>query len=139
MSGGDDLGAATLVRRAYERFTAGDLEGLLEQVDSDLEWTYLDPSESDPEPRVCHGRGEFERALKRRSSSGLKTELEEVIGVGDRVVVVTRMPGLDGVRARQAVDRNFDVVTVRSERLVSIRACHDLAEAMAMLGSSLEQ
>ena len=83
--------------------------------------------------------GEFERALKRRSSSGLKTELEEVIGVGDRVVVVTRMPGLDGVRARQAVDRNFDVVTVRSERLVSIRACHDLAEAMAMLGSSLEQ
>jgi ketosteroid isomerase-like protein len=65
---------------------------------------------------------------------GLRTQLEEVIGVGDKVVVVTRTPGLDAFRARRADDRNVDVMTFRAGRVVALRACRNRAEAMAFLG-----
>ena len=45
-------GAETVVRRAYEAYVGGDLDGMLELVDPDLEWTFLDPAFIDPEPRV---------------------------------------------------------------------------------------
>jgi hypothetical protein len=38
---------------------------MLELVDPDLEWTYMDPSLEDPEPQVCRGRHELESALER--------------------------------------------------------------------------
>ena len=33
-----------LIRQAYQAYTHGDLSGLLELVDPDLEWTYLNPA-----------------------------------------------------------------------------------------------
>jgi ketosteroid isomerase-like protein len=124
----------TLVRRAYERYVAGDSAAVLDLFDGDLEWTYLDPSEPDPEPQVCHGRHEFEHALERQQSQGLRSELEEVIGRGDNVVVVTRTPGLDAFRARPADDRNVDVLTFRAGRVVALRACRDRDEALTLAG-----
>src|SRR6266536_1279206 len=98
-----------LIRTAYEAYARGDIATMLGFVDPDLEWSYLDPSIEDPDPQICHGRHELEDALARRAERGLRTELEEVIGNGDRVMVVVRTPGLDAHRARQADDRNFDV------------------------------
>ncbi|MGH2467747.1 MAG: nuclear transport factor 2 family protein [Actinomycetota bacterium] len=125
---------AVLVRRAYERYAAGDIEALLDLVDPDLEWTYLDPADPDPEPQVCHGRHELEHALERQRTQGLRSELEEVTGQGDMVLVVTRTPGLDASRARKADDRNVDVLTFRGARVVALRACRDRAEATALTG-----
>jgi len=123
---------ATLIRHAYERYTAGDTAAILDAVDQDLAWIYLDPSEADPEPRICHGRHQLEHALERQLAQGLRTELEEVIAQGDNVVIVTRTPGLDAFRARKADDRNIDVLTLRAGRVVAIRACRDRREAMAL-------
>jgi ketosteroid isomerase-like protein len=124
----------TLVRQAYGRYAAGDLDAILDLVDPDVEWTYLGPGEPDPEPQVCHGRHELEHALERQRAQGLHSELEEVIGQGDIVVIVTRTPGLDAFRTRKAEDRNVDVLTFRGGRVVGLRACRDRAEAMALAG-----
>ena len=121
-----------LIRRAYQAYADGDLPTMLAFVDADLEWTYLDPSFENPEPQVCHGRRELEAALERQASRGLRAELEEVVGHGDRVMVVIRTPGVDAYRARQADDRNYDVLTVRDGRIVALRACRDRQEALRL-------
>ena len=125
---------AILVRQAYERYAEGDLAALLDLVDPDLEWTFLDPGQVDPEPQVCRGRHELEHALERQQAQGLRTELEEVTDAGEKVVIVTRTPGLDALRVRQADDRNIDVLTFRDGRLVALRACRNRAEAMSVAG-----
>ncbi len=98
-----------LIRTAYEAYTRGDVQSLLELVDPELEWTYLDPSFDDPDPQVCHGRQKLRTALERQAERGLKAELEEVVGSADRVMVVVRIPGIDAYRARKTNDRNYAV------------------------------
>ena len=56
----------------------------------------------------------------------------EVVSFGQRVLVVTRSPGLDEQRARKPGDRNFHVVTVRGERITGLRACRSRQEAAAL-------
>lgn len=123
-----------LIRTAYRAYARGDVETMLGFVDPDLEWTYLDPSLEDPEPQVCHGRNELAAALERRAERGLTAELEEVIGHGDRVMVVARTPGVDAYRAKQSDDRNFTVFTVRKGRIVALRDCRDRPEALSIAG-----
>jgi ketosteroid isomerase-like protein len=123
-----------LIRRAYDAYARGDLATMLEVVDPDLEWTYLDPSLEDPQPQVCHGRHELEAALARQARQGLRAQLEEAVGHGDRVMVVVRTLGVDAYRVRQADDRNYDVFTVRDGRVVALRACRDRQEALRLTG-----
>ena len=49
-----------LVREAYEATSRGNVAGMLEFVDPDLEWTYLDPAFESPEPETCHGREQLQ-------------------------------------------------------------------------------
>lgn len=123
-----------LIRRAYDAYSRGDLATMLEFVDPDLEWTYLDPSLEDPDPQVCRGRHEFETSLERQAEHGLKAELEEVAGKGDAVMVAVRTPGIDAFRLRKASDRNYAVFTVREGRIVALRDCRDRQEALALAG-----
>lgn len=124
-------GNVDLIRRAYEAYSRGDMATMLELVDPDLEWTYLDPSLEDPAPQVCHGRHELAAALERQAERDPKAELEEVVARGDRVMVVVRTPGVDSFRERKADDRTYAVFTVRDGRIVALRDCRDREEAMA--------
>jgi ketosteroid isomerase-like protein len=124
----------TTVRTGYEAYARGDLSRMLRFIDPELEWTFLDPSFEDPEPRVCHGRQKLQTALERQAGRGLTSELEDVIDDGDRVVVVVRTPGIDAYRVRQAEDRNYDVLTVHEGRIVAIHACRDREEALRVAG-----
>jgi ketosteroid isomerase-like protein len=123
-----------LVREAYEAYGRGDVARMLTFVDPDLKWTFLDPSEPDPTPRTCHGRDELAQALRRRAAQGLTAQIEEVTARGDRVLVVIRTPGVDQVRARQARDRNYLVLTMRDGRIIAMRACRDDREARHIAG-----
>jgi ketosteroid isomerase-like protein len=125
-----------LVRQAYEAYTRGDLVGLLQLVDPELEWTYLDPSFANPEPATCHGREQLRLALRREAAQGLRTDLEEVMASGDKVLVIIHRPGLDRLRVRQGNDRNYLVLTMDQERITKMRACRDRAEARAVAGIS---
>jgi ketosteroid isomerase-like protein len=121
-----------LVRRAFEAFVRGDVDAVLELIDAELEWTFLDPSLEDPQPQVCHGRGQLAYWIGRQPRRGPRLELEEIVGYDDRVLVVTHAPGLDDRRARKSGDRNFNVVTVREGRIVAMRACRSRQEAIAL-------
>ena len=123
-----------LIRGAYDAYSRGDLAAMLQLVDPDLEWTYLDPGLEDPEPQVCHGRHELATALRRQAERHLKANLEEVAVNGDQVMVAVRIPGIDAFRMRQTNDRNFAVFTVRDGRIVALRDCRDRKEAMAIAG-----
>jgi len=84
---------AELIRRAYQAYANGDLDGMLELVDPDLEWTYLDPALEHPTPQVCHGRQELEQLLGHWAEHGFWAELEEVTSSGELVMVGVRTPG----------------------------------------------
>jgi ketosteroid isomerase-like protein len=125
---------ADLVRRAYQAYASGDLAGMLEFVDPDLEWTYLDPTLEHPTPQVCHGRQELEQVLQHWAEHGLRAELEEVVGSGELVMVAVRTPGMDAHYSRSGDDRAYSVVTLREGRVVALRDCCDRQEALRLAG-----
>jgi ketosteroid isomerase-like protein len=125
--------AEQLARQAYAGFAAGDVTAVLNLVDENLEWTYLDPSVPNPVPAVCHGRGQLAHWMGQGSGWQLGAELEEVVANRDRVLVVTRSPGIDALRARKTGDLNFHVLTVRDEKIVALRACRSRDEALGFV------
>lgn len=123
-----------LVREAYEAYGRGDVAAMMEFVDPELEWTYLDPAFENPEPQTCHGRDQLQWALERQAGQGLVSQIEEIEARGDKVMVVIRTPGLDRLRVRQAGDRNYLVLTVDLQRIIRLRACRDRDEARSFAG-----
>jgi ketosteroid isomerase-like protein len=123
-----------IVREAFLAYDRGDVARMMEFVDPDLEWTYLDPGQDDPQPQTCHGREELEKAVRRHAERGLRAELEAVVAAGDRVMLVMRTPGIDEYRRRQADDRTYDIVTVREGLIVGLHACRDRREARSLAG-----
>jgi ketosteroid isomerase-like protein len=122
------------VRDAYDAYTRGDTAALLDMVDPDLEWTYLDPATVNPSPQTCHGRSELKIALARQAKRGLRMQLEEVVGHDDKVLVVVHTPGVDAHRATPANDRNYGVLTLRDGQIIALRACRSRAEATSVAG-----
>jgi ketosteroid isomerase-like protein len=109
-----------VVRHAFEALEHGDIDAMLESVDPDLEWTFLDRSQEDPEPAVCHGRDQLGYWARRRPAP----RLAELVGYGDRVLVITHVPERD--------EPNFHVVTVRAGRITALRACRSREEAVGI-------
>jgi ketosteroid isomerase-like protein len=125
---------AELIRRAYQAYARGDLDGMLALVDPDLEWTYLDPAQKRPTPQVCHGRQELEQVLRQWAEHGLRAELEEVTSAGELVMVGVRTPGVDAHHGRRGDDRAYSVFTVCEGRIVALRDCRDRQEALRVAG-----
>jgi ketosteroid isomerase-like protein len=123
-----------IVREAFLAYDRGDVARMMELVDPDLDWTYLDPGMEDPQPRTCRGRGELEKALRRQADLGLRAQVEEVVAAGDRVILVMRTPGMDEHRTWRAGERTYDVVTVRDGLIVGLHACRDRNEARSLAG-----
>jgi len=123
-----------LIRHAYQAYANGDLATMLELVDPDLEWTYLDPTLERPTPQVCHGRHELEQVLRGWAQHGLRAELDEVVANGDLVMVGVRTPGIDAHYGRRGDDRAYSLLTVRGGRIVALRDCCDRQEALRLAG-----
>jgi ketosteroid isomerase-like protein len=123
-----------LVREAYEAYRRGDVARMMEFVDPELEWTYLNPVFANPEPETGHGRDQLRWALERQAGQGLAPQIEEIVASGDKVMVVIRTPGIDRVRVRQAEDPNYLVLTLGQERITRMRACRNRDEARSFTG-----
>lgn len=123
-----------IVREAFLAYEQGDVARMMDFVDPDLEWTYLDTRLKDPQPMARHGREELEKALRQQADLGLRPVLEQVIASRDLVILVMRTPGVDQYRHRQADDRTYDVVTVRDGMIVRLHACRDRGEARSLAG-----
>jgi ketosteroid isomerase-like protein len=122
-----------IVREAFRAYERGDISRMMSYVDPGLEWTYLDPDPADPR-QTCRGRGELEKALRQQVDQNLRPELEEVIANGEKVILVMRTPGISRSRPWHRDDRTYDVVTVRDELIVGLRACSDRREARSLAG-----
>jgi len=59
---------ADLIRRAYQAYANGELATMLEFVDPNLEWTYLDPSLEHPEPQSAVAAASWSRHCSARPS-----------------------------------------------------------------------
>jgi uncharacterized protein len=125
---------ADLIRRAYQAYASGNLAAMLELIDPDLEWTYLDPTLERPIPQVCYGRHELEQLLRGWAEHGLRVELEEVSSGGELVMVGVRTPGVDAHHGWRRGDRAYSVFTVRGGRVVALRDCRDRQEALRLAG-----
>jgi uncharacterized protein len=125
---------ADLIRRAYQAYASGNLAAMLELIDPDLEWTYLDPTLERPIPQVWYGRHELEQLLRGWAEHGLRVELEEVISGGELVMVGVRTPGVDAHHGWRRGDRAYSVFTVRGGRVVALRDCRDRQEALRLAG-----
>ena len=123
-----------IVREAFRAYERGDIARMMGYVDPDLEWTYLDPGPEDPRPQTCRGRAELENALRRQADQNLRSELEQVIANGEKVILVMRTPGISRHRPWHDEDRTYDVVTVRDELIVGLRACCSRSEARSLAG-----
>jgi ketosteroid isomerase-like protein len=111
-----------LVRRAVEAFVRADTAGPLELAHPDLEWTYLNPEDPDPQPQVRHGRDQVARALDHQPGQGVTTEVEEITTHGDKVVGVARTLGADERQAWRNGDRNILVLTAADGQISAMRA-----------------
>ena len=125
-----------IVREAFLAYDRGDIARMMDFVDPELDWTYLDPALPEPRPQTCHGRDELERALRRQAELGLHSDMEEVIAAGDHVLLVMRTRGVDRYLQRQPDDRTFDVVTLRDGLIIGLHACRDRGEARSLAGIS---
>jgi ketosteroid isomerase-like protein len=125
-----------IVREAFLAYDRGDVTRMMDFVDPDVDWTYLDSGPEGPRPRICRGRGELAKALRRQADLGLRAEVEEVIAAGDRVMLVMHTPGIDEYRHRQADDRTYDIVTVRGGLIIGLHSCRDRSEARSLAGIS---
>ena len=123
-----------IVREAFLAYDRGDVARMLDFVDPDLEWNYLDPAPEKPQQRIRHGRDELEKALRRQADLGLRAQLETVVAAGEKVILVMRTPGVDEYRHRRDDDRTYDVVTVRDGLIVGVHACRDRGEARSLAG-----
>ena len=124
------MGNVDEIRAAYEAYVEGDYAAVLSLVDPGFEWTYLEPASENPEPQVCHGPGELARWMARQSSTRLRTEIVEILGHGDKVMVVTRTPGIEGFRAWSTDDRTHHVLTLRDHRITKLRAFRTRDDAL---------
>jgi ketosteroid isomerase-like protein len=125
-----------IVREAFLAYDRGDVDRMMEFVDPDLEWTHVDPNSDDSRPATRRGRDELEQALRRQAERGLRAELEHVIALGDKVLLVMRTPGIDQYRHQQGDDRTYDVITVRNGLIVGLHACRNRSEAHSLAGIS---
>lgn len=123
-----------IVREAFLAYDRGDVARMMDFVDPDVDWTYLDSGPEGPRPRTCHGRGELAKALRRRADLGLRAELEEVIAAGDRVMLVMRTLGIEDYGKRQSDRRTYDIATVRDGLIIGLHACRDRREARSLAG-----
>lgn len=115
-----------LARRGYEAALHGDLDAIRALLDADVRWHGGDPSA----PGDCHNRDqalEFMREARRGRDLG---ELVDVVGAGDKVVVIMRPPADESGRGEPSA--NF--TTFRDGKVVEMVHYPDPEDALAAAG-----
>jgi ketosteroid isomerase-like protein len=86
---------AELARRGFEAASDGDFVAIGELLDSDVKWHGGDRSAAG----ACQDRGQALAFMRRAYEHGRLGELVDVVGSGDKVVVIMRPPPQGGKQA----------------------------------------
>jgi uncharacterized protein len=123
MAGEQNLEAA---QRGYEAFSAGDVEGAMENIADDIEW--VTPGNS-AISGTRHGKQEVGEFWAQLAEKGFKTEPQYWFSDEERVVVLARIT-MAGEQADSA-----DVLTYRDGKLVKFQSATDTALQERIFGS----
>jgi ketosteroid isomerase-like protein len=115
-----------LARRGFEAVLRGDLDLVGDLLDRDVKWHGGDPKA----PGACRNRRQalaFIRSARERLDD---VQVVDVVGAGDKVVVVMGAPAPDGGQAWTAAN----LTTFREGKVVEIVHFPDPGEALAAAG-----
>jgi ketosteroid isomerase-like protein len=115
-----------IARRGFEAALHGDLDAVREFLDPDVEWHGGDPSAAG----ACHYRDQALAFMRQALSRRRIGELVDVVGAGDRVVVIMRPPSEGGEPA--ALSAN--VTTFRDGKAIEMVHYPNPADALAAAG-----
>jgi ketosteroid isomerase-like protein len=127
---------AELIRRGYEAWNRGDVEGVLTFLDPEIEWhgyTHL------PESGALADREEVRAWLERFLDAWeqLDIDVTELIEAGDKVVALVRFRGRgkgSGVQVEGGVDAH--VWTVRNGQIAAVKLYQGTREGLEVVGRS---
>jgi ketosteroid isomerase-like protein len=119
----DDL--AVHVRRALG---AEDLSAFTELLDPDVTWGA--PGSRNPS---CKNRSQVLAWYERGRDAGVRGSVHDVEVLGDRLLVTMTLRGTDDAGQRGGAALRFQVLTVRSGKVVDIVGFDDKAEALSSL------
>lgn len=124
-----------LVRQGYQAWNKGDRSWVLEHMTPDIEW--ITPPE-DPDPGVYRGYEGVEQfwAQWRAAVGQLSFEPEELVAVGDHVVVTARRSGRGEHSGLEVSDRVIQVFTFEEDKCVRVHEYYDRDAALRELGVS---
>ena len=127
----DDLEA---LRGGYEAWNRGDLSAVFALVDPDIEWR---PGPDAPETGELSGREGFKSFVESWTESfdDLRIEPQEVVQVGEHVVVVVRQRGRGHSSGIELDITTVHVWRLRGGRATGWYAYRSRAEAMAVVQS----
>jgi ketosteroid isomerase-like protein len=125
-----------LVRRGYEAWNRGDVEGVLTFLDPEIElhgYTHL------PESGALAGRDEVRAWLERFLDAWEQLEIDvtELIEAGDQVVALVRFRGRgkgSGVQVEGGADAH--VWKIRNGQIASVKLYQGTREALEAVGRS---
>ena len=115
-----------LARRGYEAALRGDLDVVREFLDPAVKWHGGDPSD----PTACHNREQALAAMRQAFTGQGIGELIEVLGTGEKVVIIIRPPSEDGEQAPPIANLS----TFRDGRAVEMVHYADPEDALAAAG-----
>ncbi len=117
-----------LAQRGYEAALRGDLEAVREFLDPEVKWHGGDPSD----PAACHNREQALEFMQRAGDRQGVGELVDIVGVGDKVVVVTRSLSPDD---SDTGDLSANLTTFRDGKAVEMVHYAYVEDALAALRS----
>jgi ketosteroid isomerase-like protein len=116
----------TVVRRFYETLLRGDLDGILDLLDPQVEWR---APESLPWGGGFHGHEGFREFFGKLFGQPVdsRREIREYLSAGDRVVVLLRLFGRRKGHEAEIEVPEVHIWTVRNGKVVGLEAYFDTA------------
>ena len=127
-----------LVREIIAALNSGDVDGMLERMHPDFEWT---PLEASPVSTVYRGHDQVRSYVEDWlfTFEGLRIELEDPTALADRVLVMVRGQGRGRVSRVQLYNRFCQVWTVRDGTAIAMHEYASRDEGLARLRSQVDE
>jgi len=114
-------------RRGFEAALQGDLDAIGELLDPEVKWHGGDPTAEGS----CQNRDQALRFIRQAQAlRGGQIELVDVVGAGDKVVVIMRRPSEGGTPAKPVAN----LTTLRDGKVVEMVHYPNPDEALATAG-----
>jgi len=120
-----------LARRGYDAVMRGELDAVREFLDPEVRWHGGDPSA----PEACRNREQALEVIRGAHARGGIGELVDIVGAGEKVVVIIRPPTGGGEKAAPVAN----LTTFRDGRAVEMVHYPDPSDALAAAGIRSDQ